>query len=281
MLALSSSTIYNATIIVNSQFPIVPRSSLAIDDMKELEPPTSLPVCLAILILRTLLCEQELVSVMLHCRKLTVVEVEQWFTEIPFLHAQRLCADFDLRQKSDKLIAGIEDLDVGMAMKVGKIIGEDILLHYRSIGYLESKAEKEEQTDPALVKAKEQHFNNLAQLARLLAYRISILMDDVKEEWVAEGNIVDGLRRSWPVLDKGEPRIDGIGIGEPMEAGSTADLLHHFNQLYPEFKIKSWKKLTRTSRNLKKIGDKLQLLARSKAFKPCTKCEVCKVIKLI
>jgi len=133
--------------------------------MKTLEPPASLPQCLAILILRTLKSTQEDVAGKLHFAKLTVGEVEHWFSDMKFEQAEALSNDPDLRQKAEAILTKLEDVDTSTAMKIGKLSGDEILMHYRGTEYLDTKAKKVQVDLPEVLKdALDSHLSEIRSL---------------------------------------------------------------------------------------------------------------------
>jgi len=154
--------------------------------MKGSEPPAPLPQCLAILILRVLHFTQEDVISNLHCAKLTVVEVERWFKELPLQEAESLCGDPSLRDKANKIISEIdaeeEKIDLPTAMSVGKLSKEDILCHYKGSEYLESKAQKPAGIDPAVAKAKEEHLTEVRSLIEQL--KTALVTPQIHDVWL-------------------------------------------------------------------------------------------------
>jgi hypothetical protein len=120
------------------------------------------------------------------------------------------------------------------------------------------------------------HFDDLTKTAGVLANRLKTLLDD-KLGPIEGGNIVDGLH-FWPSIDETPEKAE---LRKPVDSDRATDLLHHFNKQYPEMKVRDWKKITRKSRNIRQVRDALSLMARSRNFHPCTRCAVCKALKLV
>ncbi|MCJ7521823.1 MAG: hypothetical protein MUP21_06375 [Dehalococcoidia bacterium] len=133
------------------------------------------------------------------------------------------------------------------------------------------------------------HFDDLARIAAILAHRLLVLINESESviERESEGVFVGGIAgydivgglRPWPRLDYEEPAIDGISVHEPLDVDLAGDLLAHLNQDYPELALVGWEAAARNGNKRQVLREKLSLLARSKAFKPCSQCEVCTTLE--
>lgn len=121
------------------------------------------------------------------------------------------------------------------------------------------------------------HFEDLARIAAILAHRLLVLINE--SEGAIEGYDIVGGLRPWPRLDYEEPAIDGISVHEPLDVDLAGDLLAHLNQDYPELALVGWEAAARNGNKRQVLREKLSLLARSKAFKPCSQCEVCTTLE--
>jgi hypothetical protein len=192
---------------------------------------------------------------MLECATARTKQVEDWFKALKLHDAQSLCNDPFLREKADKIIRESGEMNMEIAMRAAKVSPEDILSRYRAIEYLESKALNQEGIEPAVAKALQSHFDDLAQIVRVLAHRTQLLMEESVGN-IEGGNIVEGLI-AWPRLGRATPHIDGVDMQQPIDPKLAQDLLSHFNQQYPNLALKSWKDVTKKSAKLEKIGDAL------------------------
>jgi hypothetical protein len=131
-----------------------------------------------------------------------------------------------------------------------------------------------------------EHFSDLAKSAKILAFRVRVLLSYSSIPVTMSNNIVDGLflwwrqngQPVWGTLD--EPETDGIRVGQDIDRDLAEDLLCHFNSLYPALALQDWKDVNLQNAN-QEVADKLSLLSRSKAFQPCLECEVCKALDVV
>jgi len=258
--------------------------------MKGSEPPARLPECLAILILRVLHFTQEDVISKLHYAKLTVGEVERWFKELPLQEAESLCGDPSLRDKANKIISEIdveeEKIDVPTAMSVGKLSPEDILQHYRATEYLESKAQKQEGIDPSVAKARQRHFDNLAQIAGVLAHHVQRLLrykDDKEVE--VHGNIVEELcffRKNAEMGCEGVEPLEEYEYEKqhPVDSYLADCLFAHYENQCGKLTFKSWKEVGEAGKEnaTQERFEDLVRLSHSEHIRFCPTCPICKAI---
>lgn len=97
-----------------------------------MEAPTDIDKCLAILVLRTADCSQNMAASIMHCAKLRIGQVERWFSkELSYSEAVRLCNDMAIKRVIDIGLIPQEEVDKKLLEKLAQIIGDDILRHYR------------------------------------------------------------------------------------------------------------------------------------------------------
>jgi hypothetical protein len=248
--------------------------------MKESKPPLDLHECLAILILRVLPFTQEDVGNLLRHSKLTVKIVEDWFGEVTLREAQIICNDQSLKEKAEKIIVKLEDLDKQTAMRVAKISPEDILQHYRATEYLESKAEKL-LDNPRLLK----HFDQLAQTAEVLAHNVQRLLRYTDKEVVVHGNIIEGLFffMKTPYLETGS--IEPLEEYEyekqhPVDSYLADCLFAHYENECGKLTFKSWKEVGEAGKEnaTQELFKDLVRLSHSERIRFCPTCPSCKDI---
>jgi len=255
--------------------------------MKESQPPLELHQRLAILMLRVLHFPQDDVADLLHHSKLTVKTVEDWFGEVPLREAQIICNDQSLKEKAEKIIVKLEDIDKQAAMRVAKISPEDILQHYRATEYLESKALEQEGIEPAVASNLERHFDDLAQTAKVLAHRIKVLLQhkDKYSNLEKMGNLImeDVFQsKGTGVLFLGpmdihpleEYRYDRESAVDPYLAKC---LLFHYLSQFGKLPYAGWEELKIDSTS-EKIRNNLLVLAHSENLQFCPNCPSCKAI---
>jgi len=254
--------------------------------MKVSEPPFAIHECLAILMLRVLLFTQEAVGNLLRHSKLTVEIVEDWFGEVPLREAQIICNDQSLREKAEKIIVGLEDLDKQTAMRVAKISPEDILQHYRATEYLESKAQKQEGIDPAVAKARQRHFDSLAQTAEVLAHHVQRLLRYKKDEEVeVHGNIVEELCFFIKNAELDSGSVEPLEEYEyekqhPVDSYLADCLFAHYENQCGKLTFKSWKEVGEAGKEnaTQERFEDLVRLSHSEHIRFCPTCPICKAI---
>ena len=253
--------------------------------MKGSEPPFALHECLAILMLRVLLFTQEAVGNLLRHSKLTVEIVEDWFGEVPLREAQIICNDQSLREKAEKIIVGLEHLDKQTAMRVAKISPEDILQHHRATEYLESKAQKQEGIDPAVAKARQRHFDQLAQTAEVLAHHVQRLLRYKDKEVVVHGNIVEELfflPKSQELGARGPEPLEEYEYEKqhPVDSYLADCLFAHYENECGKLTFKSWKEVGEAGKEnaTQDLFKDLVRLSHSERIRFCPTCPSCKDI---
>lgn len=101
------------------------------------EPPVDLNRYLAILVLRTAGCSQDMVASIMHCAKSKLVEVERWFSgQLPYQEAAKLCNDIAIKRMINLELVPAEEVDERLLEKMMGITGDNILRRYRR-DYLE------------------------------------------------------------------------------------------------------------------------------------------------
>ena len=96
-----------------------------------MEAPTDIDRCLAILVLRRAGCSQDTVASIVRCAKLTVGEVEKWFSKLPYSKAVELCSEAAIKGMIDVDLVPCEDIDKKLLEKIMRITPDIILRHYR------------------------------------------------------------------------------------------------------------------------------------------------------
>jgi hypothetical protein len=239
--------------------------------------PTRLYLCLAILILRTVGLTQDSVAGRLNCGKQMVGDVELWFRGLTFSEAEQLCSDVSLREKADEAISKSEEMDIDLAMKVGKTSANDILQKYRG-DYLEDRAPKGE-----LEPREARHLNELAQTAEALALRIGRLLRYGGKEYEVHGNVLDGL--SFWRKASGQPvsmTIDPLSESRYDTDQETDEylaecLLVHYEDRFGRLPFTDWREATRDNVS-QVILRNLLVLSHSEHLSFCASCPSCKAI---
>jgi len=94
--------------------------------------PTDIDRCLAILVLRRAGCSQDMVASIMRCAKLTVVQVENWFSkQLPYSRAVELCSEPAIKGMIDIDLVPREEVDKKLLEKIMRITPDIILRHYR------------------------------------------------------------------------------------------------------------------------------------------------------
>ena len=249
--------------------------------MKESKPPLDLHECLAILLLRVLHFTQDDVAAMLHRAKITVGIVEDWFGEVPFREAQIICNDQSLKEKAEKIIVKLEDLDTQTAMRVARISPEDILEHYRATEYLESKAEKL-LDNPRLRK----HLAQLAQTAEVLAHHVQRLLRYYKDKEVeVHGNIVEELCFFIKNADLHSGSVEPLEEYEyqqqhPVDSYLADCLFAHYENKFGNLTFKSWNEVGEAGKEnaTQDLFKNLFRLSHSEHIRFCPACPSCQAI---
>jgi hypothetical protein len=132
----------------------------------------------------------------------------------------------------------------------------------------------------------EEHVEDLAEIAQILAFRSQVLLDNKDRAVSKTGNIVDGFYLSW--RDSGQDmwidqeRLDKVAT--PINCATTESVFAHFKQLYPDLvkqlNLRRWEQIDFTNVN-QRIIDELIITASSRTFKPCPDCVICKAINVV
>jgi len=94
--------------------------------------PTDIDRCLAILVLRRAGCSQDTVASIVRCAKLTVGEVEKWFSkQLPYSRAVELCSEAAIKGMIDVDLVPCKGVDKELLEKIMRITPDIILRHYR------------------------------------------------------------------------------------------------------------------------------------------------------
>ncbi len=105
-----------------------------------MEAPTKIDRCLAILVLRTTGCSQDMVASIMHCAKTMVGEVDNWFgKQLSYSEAVEVCNDTAIKGMIDVDLVPREEVDKKLLQKVTQITPDMILRHYRQDHFLPVK----------------------------------------------------------------------------------------------------------------------------------------------
>ncbi|MFH0769509.1 MAG: hypothetical protein V1932_08125 [Chloroflexota bacterium] len=108
-----------------------------------MEAPTDVDKCLAILVLRRAGCSQDMAASIMHCAKLRIGEVENWFSkQLPYLRAVELCNETAIKGMIDIDLVPREEVGKKLLEKVTQITPDIILRHYRQDHLLPAKWQK-------------------------------------------------------------------------------------------------------------------------------------------
>ena len=172
--------------------------------------------------------------------------------------------------------------------KIGSLFDRDPRAVKKTVQSYEPRQVPDQKPQKQLDRAAQlkEHFSDLAKSAKILAFRVRVLLIYASSPVTMSNNIVDGLflwwrqngQPVWGALD--EPETDGIRVGQDIDRDLAEDLLCHFNSLYPALDLQDWKDVNLQSAN-QEVADKLSLLSRSKAFQPCLECEVYEALDVV
>lgn len=171
-----------------------------------------------VLILRTLGLDQDEVVAVLHCAKLSVVEVEKWFKAVPLDEALALLDEHRIKRLIDR---DLEDLELEPTdfIKAGRITADDILMRYGHVSPASAIAE-EVAVVPAYAVRLEEHWSKLRQLAEALRGQLSA--PSTRQLFAAE--VCDRVHAA---ADTGAPLLPTEGwrgvFDAPFEVRAAAD----------------------------------------------------------
>lgn len=238
------------------------------------EPPTDLERCLAILVLRSADRTQDEVASIVRRSKGTVVNVERWFTDMPYSQAAKLCDDTAIKRVISVDLVPNEQVDKELLEKVLQITRDDLLRHYRGAEYLKTVY------DPA--RLLEEHFHHVAQAARVLGDRIQRMLwykeKRYEEKYEPYGNILTGM--GFSMMSKTGALM--VGFEEPKDNFGEVDpllaecLFRHYEDKFCKLPFTDWEQITMANIN-HKLVDNLKLLAYGR-LDYCPTCRICKQI---
>lgn len=116
----------------------------------------------------------------------------------------------------------------------------------------------------------EKHFNQLAEIAKALAFREQWLLDNNDKTCVL-GNIIEGLRAtslSAMSYDK--------ELFPPVDLPLALLLLKHFNHQFPDLALESWDSIA--VEGAQEVVARLVMLGYGKIIKICPACPVCQAL---